>query len=310
MNLLSLLMGTMTSGSSLNQLSGMTGASKKQTSMLIKLALPILLRALTKNASSGAGAASLLGALTQHTDKKSIADQMANADQEDGSKILGHILGGQSESLINGLSADTGMDSSQVSQILYSMMPALLSGLSAAADTAQQNQSADNLDLSGLYSTFGGEEQQQGMDMSSLFGSLFGGQSQGGLFGDVQQVQPQVQPQVQSQPQSSGLFGNLFGSLFGADQAAEPAAQAPAQNIQSLGTPKPQQISQPAYSDVQPIQSTSGMGSLFGGQSQSSQSGSLFGSLFGGNEVQQIQQQNTSSFDGSSLLSLLLSSMQ
>ena len=84
MNLLNMLMGSMTSSSSVEALSGKTGTSSSLTSSLVSAALPMLLGALTNNASSESGAQSLLGALTQHTDTSSMADQLANADSEDG----------------------------------------------------------------------------------------------------------------------------------------------------------------------------------------------------------------------------------
>ena len=69
MNLLSLLAGTMLSQSSVNSVSGKTGLSSKQIQKLVMLALPILIKYMTKNASSGDGALSLLGALSQHKNK-------------------------------------------------------------------------------------------------------------------------------------------------------------------------------------------------------------------------------------------------
>ena len=164
MNLLSLLMQSMTSSSSVSAVSGSTGASGKQVKNLMTLALPILLKYLTKNAGSAGGAASLLSALGQHKNQKSMAEQLAGADTADGGKILAHILGGDQSAVFGQLASQTGMSSAQVSQALGSMAPALMSGLSAAADETASGKN----DLAGLASVFG---TQQPSGLSGLMSS-------------------------------------------------------------------------------------------------------------------------------------------
>ena len=93
MNLLSLLLGSMMTQSSVNNLSGKTGTSQSAIMRLMPLAIPILIKYLTKNAQSQQGALSLLGALTQHKNTNSMELQLADADADDGNKILNHILG-------------------------------------------------------------------------------------------------------------------------------------------------------------------------------------------------------------------------
>ena len=72
MNLLKMLTMVLTSGAALKALSSKTGLSQKQLKMIITIALPLLIGKLTSNASSKSGATSLLGALGQHKDKKTI----------------------------------------------------------------------------------------------------------------------------------------------------------------------------------------------------------------------------------------------
>ena len=69
MNLLGLLMAAMTTKNALGQIAKKTGLSEKQIKKLMLIAIPILIKYLTKNASSGDGAHSLLGALAQHNNK-------------------------------------------------------------------------------------------------------------------------------------------------------------------------------------------------------------------------------------------------
>lgn len=162
MNLLQLLMGAMTSQSSLGSVSGKTGLSDKQVRQLMMLAIPLLLKYMTKNASSSSGAQSLLGALTQHSDKKGMDAQMDSADEDDGSKIIGHIFGKNEDKVTQDLSAQTGLNSSQIHKVLSIMAPALMSGVSeAASSSAVPEEKAEAPSLSGLSG-------------SGIFGSLFG----------------------------------------------------------------------------------------------------------------------------------------
>lgn len=141
MNLLSLLAGTMLSQSSVNSVSGKTGLSSKQIQKLVMLALPILIKYMTQNASSGDGALSLLGALSQHKNNNSMDLQLKDADEADGAKIIHHILGRKENAVTQDLSAQTGLGTDQVQQVLSILAPGLMSGVSNAADAnaAQAN---------------------------------------------------------------------------------------------------------------------------------------------------------------------------
>ena len=149
-SLLETMLGQMTSESSLNALTGKTGGSADQVSGMLSSALPTLMKAMNQNASSAEGAASLAGALTQHTSSKAVAEQIAEADEVDGSKIIQHILGGNTGSVVDGLTKSSGMNAEQVSRILSSIAPALLSGMSSAAKSAKtsKKQSGPKFDLS------------------------------------------------------------------------------------------------------------------------------------------------------------------
>lgn len=203
MNLLSLLLKSLLTDASVSALAKKTGLNAGSLKKLIPLAVPLLLKFLTSNASSESGALSLLGALSQHTNKKTLSDQIDEADTEDGGKIIGHILGSQSEAVTGQLARQAGMSERDVSSALAGLAPALMSGLSAATSSIS---SAPKVDLS------------DGFDLSDLMG----------MFAGAQQAQ-----QVQAQPSGgllSGLLGgsgsglgDLFGSLLGS--SAQQSAQ-------------------------------------------------------------------------------------
>ena len=180
MNLTNMLMNSMGSESSVEALSQKTGSSTKDTSSFLSSALPMLMGALTQNASTQDGASSLANALTQHTDTSSMAEQIANADENDGSAIIQHIFGDNSGQAVNTISQDTGIESGQVSSLLSNIAPALLSGLSAATGSAQNSQQeSGGFDFSGLLGMFGGgnsnsNQATSGSTGTTLVNSLLG----------------------------------------------------------------------------------------------------------------------------------------
>ena len=192
MNLLSVLLKTLMADGAISALAKKTGIGSAALKKLLPLAIPLLLKAMTNNASSQSGVQSLLGALTQHTSTKSMPEQIAEADQVDGSKILGHILGGNAASEFNGLAAQTGLSANEVSSALSGIAPALLSGLSAATSSSG---AAGKVDLS------------DGLDLGDVMAMLGGGQSAasgGGLLGSL------LGGGQSSAPAAGGLLGSLL----------------------------------------------------------------------------------------------------
>ena len=191
MNLLTMLLGSFASDASVNSLSHKTGVSSSMLTKLIPLAIPILLKALTNNASSAGGAQSLLTALGQHSNKRSMAQQIDEVDEKDGEKIVHHILGKDSDQVVRALSRETGMKDEEVTRSLGAMAPALMSALSAAATSASKPavDLSDGLDFSDLCGLFSGASTAQTQNnVSNMFGSLLGGPQQpqnngGGLLG-------------------------------------------------------------------------------------------------------------------------------
>lgn len=216
MNFLNVLTNSFMSGPVLETLSAKTGLTQKQLKMILAIAIPLLIKKMTSNASSQAGANSLLGALGQHTNKGSIQGQIDEVDEEDGSKIVGHILGDDRDQLVMSVAAETGVDPQDVEKVLGTISPSVLSGLSAATTTASTQQ-ASGVDLS------------DGFDMGDLMGMLGGGSagsSSGGAGGLLSSLFGGGKP-----AQSSG---GLLGSLMGGGQPEQDQSANGNQLIQSL----------------------------------------------------------------------------
>ena len=176
MNLLGVLFKALLSKEAIKALTKKTGLDGKSLKKLLPLAIPVLMKMLTKNASSEAGASSLLAALAQHTGKKSAVEQIAEADTDDGDKIIGHIFGNKKKEELQALSAQSGLSENQVSSVLSGIAPTLLTTLSAATQSAKPASAgkvdlSDGLDLSDVMAMLGGARPSA----SDLLGSLFGG---------------------------------------------------------------------------------------------------------------------------------------
>lgn len=167
MNLLNLLLKSMLSQSSVHSTSNKTGVSEALVKKLLIAALPMILSYLTRNAASNDGAVSLLGALTQHSSKRSLADQIKDADETDGDKIMGHILGNDKSDVMSTLAKETGIDSSDVAKVLAAVAPAVLSTVSASTNQAAGRKD-NGLDLSDLFGMFAGNDKAD--DALDLFG--------------------------------------------------------------------------------------------------------------------------------------------
>jgi len=244
MNLLVLLLKLLMSNSSLTATSNKTGISKELIRKLLPLAIPLLIKYMTRNAAQQGGAASLLSALTQHTSNRSMEDQINEVDAEDGSKIIGHILGDDKDEVAERLAKQSGLSKVAVLAILAAIAPSILNALSAANQTQVQQQQAaaaanNNVgDFSSLMNLFGGQQQvqqpvQQPQSTLGLLGSLLGGQQQVqqpqsglGLLGSLLGGQQQQPVQQVQQPSGLGPLGSLMGGNAVQQQAQQPLTEA------------------------------------------------------------------------------------
>lgn len=190
MNFLNVLTNSFTSGPVLEVLAAKTGLSQKQLKMILAIAIPLLIKKMTSNASSQSGASSLLSALGQHKNAGDIKGQLADADEEDGAKIVGHILGDDRDELVQSMAGQAGVESQDVEKVLGNISPSILSGLSAATTAASTQQSSgvdlsDGFDMTDIMALMGGAA--GGGGTGSLFGSLLGGgqSAGGGLLGSL-----------------------------------------------------------------------------------------------------------------------------
>ena len=171
------ILGALTGNDAVNAISENLKIDSKQVSSVISNALPSLLGAMQKNASTPGGAEALAKALGDHAGNAgNIINNLKGADLVDGSKILGHIFGGNLTNVLGGISKQTGVASNAVGNILSSIAPSLLAIL------GKQNGNSGAAGLGGLLGALlGGSTQSQSSSGLGGLGSILGGL--GSLFG-------------------------------------------------------------------------------------------------------------------------------
>ena len=174
------ILGALTGNDAVGAISQNLKIDSKQVSSVITSALPTLLGAMQKNASTEGGAASLAKALGDHAGSAgNIINNLKLNDLTDGNKILSHIFGNSLSSVIGGISKSSGVSSNNVSSILASIAPSLLALLG-------KNQQSSGMNAAGLAGMLGAILSASSSNASTKsntggLGSILGGL--GSLFG-------------------------------------------------------------------------------------------------------------------------------
>ena len=191
-----------------SSVSDKTGINPSQASEVVSSSLPALLGAMQGNLLSGNGAEGLINAVTGGKHDGSILDNLggflSGGDFNDGSKILGHLLGDKLGAVETGISERTGVSSSIISQILPMLAPIIMGYL------GKQSKSNGVSDGAGLGSILGGLLGGSSNDGSSLGGSLLTSVLDQNNDGKLD-----VSDAISAVTKKKGGLGGLLGSLFG-----------------------------------------------------------------------------------------------
>jgi len=192
---------------------GQTGQSEQGTAGLLSMAMPVLMGAMKRNASTPQGAEGLMNALNNKHDG-GILDNLSglfgggvdDSVMNDGAGILGHVLGGRQPQVENALSQKSGMDMGTVGTILKVAAP-LLMGLLGKQARNQNVSSSNGIGdlLGGLLGGGSNAGKQQ-----SLIESFLDSDGDGSILDDVAGM-----VLGGGKSKSSGGLGGLLGGLFG-----------------------------------------------------------------------------------------------
>lgn len=190
--------------------SGSTGTDQNKTSSVLTMALPVLMKAMERNASTPQGAEGLMSALNGKHDG-SILDNLGGLFgggvddnvKQDGDKILGHVLGDKRQGVEKILGEKSGLDMASVGNILKVAAPILMGVL--GKQKAQNNVSSSS-DLGGLLGgLLGGNSAKE---EQSFLEKILDADGDGSVIDDVAGM-------VLGNASKKGGLGGLLGGLFG-----------------------------------------------------------------------------------------------
>lgn len=192
---------------------GSTGQDSSKTGSVLAMGLPVLMKAMQRNASTSEGAEGLMGALSSKHDG-SILDNLGsvfkggvNSDvQQDGGKILSHILGNKEQGVEQVIGQKTGIDAGSVANILKTAAPILMGVL---GKQTRQSGVSNASDLSGLLGgMLGGNKTQK---EQSILEKVLDADGDGSIIDDV----AGMLLNKGSNKSAGGLIGGLLGNIFG-----------------------------------------------------------------------------------------------
>lgn len=123
------------------KIGGLLGTDTKATERAITGAIPVLIGALARNASSSDGLSSLAKAVSKDHDG-SLLDNLGGflgggGNMGMGEAILGHVLGGRSQRTTTGLSQATGLNAGSVMKLLAILAPIVMAAIGRSQRQAQ-----------------------------------------------------------------------------------------------------------------------------------------------------------------------------
>jgi hypothetical protein len=167
--------------SGVGEISKALGADESSVSSAVAAALPAILAGMAKNSRNPDGAVSLANALDDHS--PSIFDQLGgllSSGGGDGSKILGHVLGGRQGQVEQNVAQRSGLDLGVIMKLLPILAPLVMGYLSREKQDRQ-------LDPGGLGRVLDSERQDTEERQPGLGGlaSILDADGDGSIIDDV-----------------------------------------------------------------------------------------------------------------------------
>lgn len=213
-NLLELLGGSLDQHA-LGSLGKQIGASPNETGRAIEAALPLVLGALHRNVSSAQGAEALAGAIVRDHDG-SVLDDLAGffgkAATSSDVRSLDHIFGARRATVENAVSRASGLDGTQVVQLLAQLAPLVLGALARARAGSAGGRAPRSGSSQGLAALLGGAMDgmhSQNPGLGGLLGGLLDSDGDGSFVDDL------LEKGLGGGSGGSGGLGGLLGGLLG-----------------------------------------------------------------------------------------------
>lgn len=202
----------------INGVSSSTETDENKTGSVLSMALPVLMKAMERNASTPEGAEGLMGALNNKHDGSildNLGDFFNNGVSEDattdGGKILEHVLGSKQEGVEQVIGQKSGLDTSSVGNILKTAAPILMGLL---GKQARNNNVSSQNDLNGMLGNLLGGASSNGPVTSeqTFLEQVLDSDGDGSVIDDVAGL---LLGNNSDSDQKEGGLGGLLGGLFG-----------------------------------------------------------------------------------------------
>jgi hypothetical protein len=188
------VLGQALSGGAVDQIAGRMNLDRETTQKAIGMALPVLISAMNRNASSPDGAAALETAVARDHDGSildSLGSLLGGGQPGPGEAILGHVLGNRAAPVQSNIGRATGLDGQSVAQLLALLAPIVMGALGRAT-----RQSGGR----GVDDILGGAQdrlRQAGPQGADMFSQLLDANHDGSVVDDVARL-------------GAGLLGGLL----------------------------------------------------------------------------------------------------
>jgi hypothetical protein len=166
-DIVSMIVGQL-SGGQLSKISSQIGADDSTTKNAIGAALPMLVTAMARNASTSDGASALHKAVEKDHDGgllDNLSGFLSNPAVAGGAGILKHVLGGKQKPVESGIAKGTGLSSGQTGQLLAILAPIVMAALG-------KQQRSSGLDAGGLAGMLAGQRAAAEKQSGGLLGGL------------------------------------------------------------------------------------------------------------------------------------------
>lgn len=193
-------------------IAGATGQDSSKTGSVLTMAMPVLMKAMERNAATPEGAEGLMGALNKHDG--GILDNLGDLFNggvnkevvDDGSKILGHVLGAKQQGVEKVIGQKAGIDAGDVGSILKTAAPILMGILGKQSREKGVNNAGNITSLIG--GMLGGNQTQ---NEQSFLEKILDADGDGSVIDDV----AGMVLGAAGKKKSGGIIGGLLGGLFG-----------------------------------------------------------------------------------------------
>lgn len=145
-------------GNALDMIANQIGGNKQQTSTAVAAALPMIMQALNKNASSEQGAQSLFNAVAKDHENSNaldnIGDLIQNFQSGPGAGILRHVLGPKQRTAESVVAKSSGLNSQATGQLMQILAPMVMAQLG-------KQKKQQGLDIGGLVNLLNNNSRSQ-----------------------------------------------------------------------------------------------------------------------------------------------------